>query len=196
MTTTEPAVDDPVDVASAASSETNAASTKWGAARLAAVLVVLAVGVAALGVWFTVEMRAVRSSAAAQNQALVDTGRTAEVSAAVTNSLNKVFSYSFDKPEVTEQAAANALRGPALDSYNRLFAQVRELAPQQKIVLTTRVVHIAVQSLTGDRAQLLVFLDQSATRADNNTNSAGAAQLSVTAERQDGSWVIIDLTPR
>jgi Mce-associated membrane protein len=164
--------------------------------RLVAVLVALAVGLTGLGAWFTVQARHVRASAAAQNRALVDTGATAEVSASVTNSLNRVFSYSFDKPEVTERAAAEVLRGPALETYNRLFAQVRELAPQQKIVLTTRVVHIAVQSLTGDRAQLLVFLDQSATRADNDTNSSGAAQLSVTAERQGTGWVIIDLTPR
>lgn len=164
--------------------------------RLAVLLVVVAVAVAGLGGWFTVESRDARSSAAAQNRALVDPAATAEVSAAVTTSLNRVFSYSFDKPEVTQQAAAEALRGPALETYNRLFAQVRELAPQQKIVLTTRVVNIAVQSLTGDRAQLLAFLDQSATRADNNTTSNGAAQLSVTAQREGTGWVIIDLTPR
>ena len=164
--------------------------------RLAVLLVVAAVAVGGLGAWFVTEAAATRSSAASRNTALVDTGTTAEVSAAVTNSLNKVFSYSYDKPEVTERAAAEALRGPALDTYDRLFAQVRELAPQQKIVLTTRVVHLAVQSITGQRAQLLVFLDQSATRADNNTTSTGAAQLSVTAERDGDTWVIIDLTPR
>jgi Mce-associated membrane protein len=164
--------------------------------RLAVVLVVGALLLGAAGAWFFTQARATRAAPAAQNSALVDTGTTAEVSAAITNSLNRVFSYSYDKPSVTEEAAAQALRGPALDTYNRLFAQVREQAPQQKIVLSTRVVNIAVQSLTGDRAQLLVFLDQSATRADNNTTSTGAAQLSVTAQRQDGSWVIIDLTPR
>jgi Mce-associated membrane protein len=164
--------------------------------RLAVLMLAATVVLAALGGWFTVESRHARSSAAAQNRALVDTAATAEVSAAISTSLNRVFSYSYDKPEVTQQAAAEVLRGPALDTYNRLFAQVRELAPQQKIVLTTRVVNIAVQSLTGERAQLLAFLDQSATRADNNSTSTGAAQLSVTAQRQGTGWVIIDLTPR
>ena len=164
--------------------------------RLTVVLVVAALLLGGAGAWFAVEARAVRATPSAQNSALVDTGTTAEVSAAITSSLNRVFSYSYDNPSVTEQAAAQVLRGPALETYNRLFAQVREQAPQQKIVLSTRVVNIAVQSLTGDRAELLVFLDQSATRADNNTTSTGAAQLSVTAQRQDGTWVIIDLTPR
>jgi Mce-associated membrane protein len=171
-------------------------STRPRTGRLGVLLVVAALGVGALGAWFTVQASGLRDTEAAANTALVDTGATAEVSTAVTTSLNKVFSYSYDKPEVTERAAADALRGPALDTYDRLFAQVRELAPQQKIVLTTRVVHIAVQSIAGDRARLLVFLDQSATRADNNTTSTGAAQLSVTAERHDGRWMIIDLTPR
>lgn len=176
--------------------EAEAAPPTRRGGRLAVLMVVAAVGLGGLGTWFTLEARQARSTAAAANTALVDTGATAEVSAAITNSLNRIFSYSYDKPDATEKAASEALRGPALDTYHRLFAQVRELAPQQKIVLTTRVVHIAVQSLTGDRAQLLVFLDQSATRADNNTTSTGAAQLSVTAEKQGDSWVIIDLTPR
>lgn len=163
---------------------------------LAVLLLAVTVALGGLGGWWFVEASAARSAPAAQNRALVDTGATAEVSASVTSSLNRIFSYSYDKPEVTEQAAAQVLRGPALDAYNRLFAQVREVAPQQKLVLTTRVVHSAVQSLTGDRAQLLVFLDQSATRADNNATNAGAAQLSVTAEREGDRWLIIDLTPR
>ncbi|HEY0639593.1 MAG TPA: hypothetical protein VGD67_18240 [Pseudonocardiaceae bacterium] len=187
--------------AEAAAADAEPAPPDGGPARrrrvpVAVVLAVAAVALTGLGVWFTLEARAVRDTPAAANTALVDTGTTAEVSAALTSSLNKLFSYSYDKPEVTERAAAEALRGPALDTYNQLFAQVRELAPQQKIVLTTRVVHIAVQSISGDRAQVLVFLDQSATRADNNTTSTGAAQLSVTAQRQGASWVIIDLTPR
>ena len=46
---------------------------------------------------------------------------------------------------MTEQAAADVLRGAARDTYDKLFAQVRELAPSQKLVLTTRVVSTAVQ---------------------------------------------------
>jgi Mce-associated membrane protein len=159
-------------------------------------LIVAVVVLAGLGAWFTVEAQTLRSSAATENQALVNTGATAEVNSAVTLSLNRIFSYSYDKTEVTEQAAAKVLRGKALDTYHDLFAQVRQLAPQQKLVLSTRVVSSAVQSLTGDHATLLVFLDQSATRADTGSSSVAASQLSVTAQRQDGTWVITGLVPR
>jgi len=164
--------------------------------RVAVALGVLAVLLVGAGTWALVAANDLRSSGAAQNSALVDTGRTAEVSAAVSSALNQVFSYSYDKTEVTEEAAAAVLRGDALEVYDKLFAQVRDKAPAQKLVLTTRVVYSAVQSLEGDRARLLVFLDQSATRVDTDTTNAAAAQLSVTAKREGGHWVITDMAPR
>jgi Mce-associated membrane protein len=88
------------------------------------------------------------------------------------------------------------LRGEARDTYDKLFAQVRELAPDQKLVLTTRVVSTAVQELRADSARLLVFLDQSATRADKDASNAAAAQLSVTARREGDRWVITGMAPR
>lgn len=169
---------------------------RWPVFRLPELLLAGAVALAGAGVWLTLAAHATRTSASAQNRALVDTAATAEVNASITNSLNKIFTYSYDKTQVTEQAAANVLRGPALDTYHQLFAQVRALAPEEKIVLTTRVVSSAVQYYDGDRAQLLVFLDQSATRVDNNSTGAAAAQLSVTAKREGGVWVITDLAPR
>jgi Mce-associated membrane protein len=167
-----------------------------GPRRIAVLLGVVAVLLAGAGTWALVAADGLRSSAAARNTALVDTGATAEVSAAVSSALNQVFSYSYDKVEVTEQAAATVLRGDALVTYNKLIAQVRAQAPSQKLVLTSRVVSSAVQSIEGDRARLLVFLDQSATRADTDTTSAAAAQLSITAKREGGHWVITDLAPR
>jgi Mce-associated membrane protein len=164
--------------------------------RVAVALGVLAVLLVGAGTWALVAANDLRSSSAARNDALVDTGRTAEVSAAVSSALNQIFSYSYDKTEVTEQAAKAVLQGDALDTYDRLFAEVRDKAPGQKLVLTTRVVYSAVQSLEGDRARLLVFLDQSATRVDTNTTNAAAAQLSVTAKRVGGHWVITDMAPR
>jgi Mce-associated membrane protein len=73
---------------------------------------------------------------------------------------------------------------------------VRDKAPAQKLVLTTTVVSSAVQSLEGDRARVLAFLDQSATRADTGATNAAAAQLSVTVKREGGHWVITDMAPR
>ncbi len=168
----------------------------FGFRPLVVVLVAVAVVLTGLGGWFVLRAGAVRDDPAASNAALVDTGRTAEVSAAVTTALNRIFSYSYDRTEVTESAADDVLRGAARDTYDKLFAQVRELAPSQKLVLTTRVVSTAVQELRAGSARLLVFLDQSATRADKDASSAAAAQLSVTARREGDRWVITGMAPR
>ncbi|MEU3627486.1 hypothetical protein BS329_03460 [Amycolatopsis coloradensis] len=164
--------------------------------KVSLILLVAAAVLVAAGVWFTLEARSISAAPSAANTALTDAGTTAEVNSAVTVALDKVFSYSYDRTDVTEKAAASALRGKALESYNLLFAQVREKAPAQKLILTTRVSSSAVQELGGGKARLLVFLDQAATRADNNSSTTAAAQLSVTAEREGESWVITDLIPR
>jgi Mce-associated membrane protein len=176
--------------------ETDEKSALFTVRRVAIGLLVLAVLVAGAGGWFFYQERSLRSAPSAANTALVDTGRTAEVSAAVTTGLNRVFSYSYDKTVDTEQAASAILRGAARDAYDKLFADVRRLAPDQKLVLTTRVVSAAVQSIEGDTARVLVFLDQSATRADTGTANAAAAQLSVTAEKDGDRWVITNMEPR
>ncbi|MEA5364051.1 hypothetical protein VA596_31275 [Amycolatopsis sp., V23-08] len=164
--------------------------------RLPALLLAAAVLLAGAGVWFTLEARSASSNPAADNLALTDVGATADVTSAVTLAMNRIFSYSYDKTDVTEKAAAAVLRGSAKDSYDKLFAQVREKAPLQKLVLTSRVSAIAVQDLQNGHARLLVFLDQSAVRADNNATDSAAAQLSVTAERTGDGWVVTELEPR
>jgi Mce-associated membrane protein len=159
-------------------------------------LVAVSVLLAATGVAFTVAARSVAGDPAAANHALTDVGATAEVTSAVTLALNRIFSYSYDKTDVTGQAAQDVLRGEARTTYDRLFAQVKEKAPAQKLVLTTRVTSSAVQELRDGHARLLVFLDQFATRTDNNSSSSAAAQLSVTAEREGNTWKITGLIPR
>ncbi|WP_199430387.1 hypothetical protein [Qaidamihabitans albus] len=171
--------------------------------RLPVLLFAAALVLAGLGAYCVLQAHALRSAESAQNRALVAAEETAEVSASVTHTLNKVLSYSFDETAATERAAQRLLRGQAGESYERLFTRVRELAPEQRLVVTTRVVGAAVQSLIGDRARVLVFLDQSASRAGEGPG-VSAAQLLVTAEREgsdeDGSsgegWVITALEPR
>jgi Mce-associated membrane protein len=159
-------------------------------------LLAAAVVLAGAGVWFTLEARSAASTSAAANLALTDVGATADVSSAVSLAVNRIFSYSYNRTDVTEKAAAAVLRGSAKDSYDKLFAEVKRKAPEQKLVLTSRVSAVAVQELKNDHARLLVFLDQSAVRADNNAADSAAAQLSVTAEHSTGGWVITALEPR
>jgi Mce-associated membrane protein len=184
--------DDPPD----GDDDSPARSRFFSPRRISVALGVVAALLVGTGAWAMVAAANLRDSPAARNSALVDTGATAEVSAEITNALNQIFSYSYDKTDVTDKAAKNVLRGDALTTYDKLFAEVRAKAPEQKLVLTTRVVYSAVRSLEGDRAQLFVFLDQSATRVDTNTTSAAAAQLSITAKRDGGRWRITEMVPR
>ncbi|GHG24875.1 MULTISPECIES: hypothetical protein [Amycolatopsis] len=164
--------------------------------RLPVLLLAATLVLTGAGVWFTLEARSAAADPAAANLALTDVAGTADVTSAVTLAVNRIFSYSYDRTDVTEKAAAAVLRGPAKDSYDKLFAEVRRKAPEQKLVLSSRVSAIAVQELKNGHARLLVFLDQSAVRADNNATDTAAAQLSVTAEHTTGGWVITELEPR
>ncbi|MDQ7810665.1 hypothetical protein Q5425_43655 [Amycolatopsis sp. A133] len=191
---------DPADETAGTETGTETASEDVAPSRrrpaLLPLLIAVSVLLAAAGVVFTVAARSAADDPATANRALTDVGATADVTSAVTLALNRIFSYSYDKTDVTGQAAQDVLRGDARTTYDRLFAQVKEKAPAQKLVLTTRVTSSAVQEIRDGHARLLVFLDQFATRADNNSSSSAAAQLSVTAEREGNTWKITGLTPR
>ena len=157
---------------------------------LLAAAVLVAVG--ALG-WF----RAVdlRSSDAAENSAVVDAAATAQVQSEVSQALTQVLTYSYENPSATEAAADQLLAGDARGEYDTLFAELQRRAPDQELVLTAQVQVAAVEELDGDEARLLVFLDQSSQRAEDDEASVSAAQLSVDAERIDGQWKVTGLTP-
>jgi Mce-associated membrane protein len=156
-------------------------------------LIAAAIALVALGTWFRIEATSLWDEPATANQALVDPAATSKVIGDVNSALGKVFSYRYDNTAATEQAAKRNLRGNAENQYNDLFAQVKQQAPAQKLMLTTTVVDSGVTLLKGDHAQLLVFLDQSATRGDNNQSSVAAAELTVTAQQLGDHWVITDL---
>ncbi|MGW4519487.1 hypothetical protein [Amycolatopsis sp. NPDC004378] len=152
----------------------------------------IVVVMAGLAVWFTLEARAT-NAVVAHNTALSDVAGTAEAGKQISAALGTLFSYRYDQPAKNEQAAKDLLTGPALAQYDQLFGQVRKLAADQKLVVTSSAVASGVKLLDGDRAALLVFLDQTGTRGDGQ-HSTGAAQLSVTAERVAGKWRVTGMS--
>ncbi|WP_372664296.1 hypothetical protein [Amycolatopsis kentuckyensis] len=160
--------------------------------RVPWVVVALAVVMAGLAVWFTLEARST-NAVVAHNTALSDVAGTAEAGKQISAALGTLFSYRYDDPAKNEQAAKDLLAGPALAQYDQLFGQVRKLAADQKLVVTSTAVASGVKLLDGDRAALLVFLDQTGTRGDGQ-RSTGAAQLSVTAERVAGKWRVTGMS--
>jgi Mce-associated membrane protein len=157
----------------------------------------LIVAIALIGVAVVLALRAqsLRDDPALANRALLDEAAARGVTTEVSRGLAQVFSYDWSQPGITKAAADQLLSGQAREEYDTLFASLQERAPDQKLTLSTQVQIAGVQRLTETKATLLVFLDQSSSRAEDEESSVSAAQLRVEAERDGRAWVITALTP-
>jgi Mce-associated membrane protein len=161
-----------------------------------ALLLAAAVLLAAAGVLLSVRTAQLRGSDAATNRAVTDAAATQAVLTDLSRTVETIFSYSYRDAAATERAARELLAGAAADEYKRLFAQVTEHAPEQRLTLTTKVAAAGVTTLRGDQATALVFLDQSYTYDDGRPARAAAAQLAVTARRDGSQWRITEIQSR
>lgn len=156
---------------------------------LTAALVVAGLLMSGLAVFFKIQADDVSSST--NNTALLDVARTAQVKDQVSKATEALFSYDYNNIAKTETAAADLLANDEVrGKYNLLMSEVKRLAPQQKMVVTCKVTRSAVIRLEGDRADVMVFVDQTSTRADTNKTTAGSAQLHLNAELQGDKWKI------
>ncbi|MET8838533.1 hypothetical protein ABZW67_00340 [Streptomyces rubiginosohelvolus] len=158
---------------------------------LPAVLCALTVLLGAVAVWGFASASSLRDEPARQNAALTDIGRTSEVKGRISEAVGAVFSYDYASPARSDRAASTYLTGRAVQQHKDMLADVREQAPEQKLVLTTTVTESGVEFLDGDRARLLIFADQSNTRTgkDEETTYA-AAMFAVDAVRRGDTWLI------
>lgn len=136
-----------------------------------------------------------RSAESARNRALTDTEATSRVAGDVGNALARIFSYTPDGTAAAERSARAVLDGRAARQYATLFDRVRQDLAAQRVTLSTRAVRTGVVELDGDRARLLVFLDQTSRRGGDAATTA-AAQLTVTARLEDDRWRIVDIKAR
>ncbi|MBQ1100360.1 nuclear transport factor 2 family protein [Streptomyces sp. b94] len=166
-------------------------SPRWGRLRRAAP----AVGAVALvlaGCGFFHGAHQLRSTPSAGNAALTDTAASTRVAGDVGNALARVFSYTPEGVEATERSARTVLGGRAARQYAELMERIRADLAEQRVTLSTQPVRTGVIELDGDRARLLVFLDQISHRGKDGTTSA-AAQLTVTARWEEDQWRIVDI---
>ncbi|GHE96744.1 hypothetical protein GCM10017786_31740 [Amycolatopsis deserti] len=169
--------------------EASGVRRKMNPYTLAGALFGLALVLAGFAVWFKIEGN--RVDAMTSNTALLDTARTAEVSKAASGAVESLFSYDFNNIAKTQDAAKDLLLNDEVKAtYNRIFGEVERLAPQQKIVVTVKATRSAVIMLDGDRAKVMVFVDQTSTRTDQNQTASGSAQLWVNMQYVDGKWKV------
>ncbi|CAM06020.1 Mce-associated membrane protein [Saccharopolyspora erythraea NRRL 2338] len=162
---------------------------------ITALLVATAV-FAVVALFFGLQVRSLQETGPAANDALTDGPATSEINGQVTDAVAKVFSYDFADTAKTERAANEVLTGQAVDEYNRLFATVKQQAPLQKLVVTTTVKASGVTRLQGDRAEVLLFVDQQAVRTDSGQTNVGPAQIVVGVEKHGDRWKINKITQR
>ncbi|XVV03323.1 hypothetical protein ACQPW3_39330 [Actinosynnema sp. CA-248983] len=160
-------------------------SAEPGGLVLPIALVLVAAVLVGLGGWFQT-----RSGDVKYNEALVDSAGTTEVAGQVREAVEKSFSYNFADVAGTEKAANELLVGKAKCQYNAIFGPVKTLAPEQKLVVTVKAVSTGVTSLDGDRATVLLFLDQVTTRTTDNQSGGGIAMMRAGAQKLDGRWKV------
>lgn len=165
-------------------------------AVLITAMLVLAAVCAGLAGWSGTEAHALRNEGSAANRALVDRAATSRVKGQVTDGVEKLFSYDYANTAKTRRAVDRYLTGAAVQQYEDLFALVKKQAPKQKLVLTTTVRTAGVTLLQDDRAEVLLFVDQDATRTDTGRRNVAPAQLSVTAEKHGDQWKIDNITQK
>jgi Mce-associated membrane protein len=163
--------------------------------RWPAIAIALTLALVGVGVVLMLRTHSLRSAPATANRALSDRDATSEVIGQVSTALSKVLSYQYANPAANKQAAAALLSGDAATQYQTLFTALQKKAPGEKLTLIAKVSIAGVKSLRGNTAELLVFLDQSSTRASDEASSTAAAMLDVTAVRHGSAWKITELRP-
>lgn len=135
------------------------------------------------------------ASAAMDNRALADAVATRQVEDDIAAAVESVMSYDYQRVAEHDRRVRELLvTDAARDEYDRLYREVTQRAGKQKIVLMTEVADLAVTELRESSAELLVFVEQTASRADTAGTSAGGGQLSVQARQGgDGQWRIAGL---
>jgi Mce-associated membrane protein len=157
---------------------------------LAIILTVVAVVLAGAAVFFRGKVNDLTSGDS--NTALTDSATTSQIKGQLTTAIKQTFSYNYTDLDSTEKAVKENLSGRALCEYNLLFGEVKQYAPQQKIVLDTTVRELGVTRVDGDRAEALVYIDQLSTRADVNKTVAVGGQFGVRAQRVGDHWKITE----
>lgn len=135
-----------------------------------------------------------QNAPADDNQALTNAAGTRQVASAVSADVAGIYTYSYTNLSATRRAAGQALAGQAAAQYAELSGMLAN-AVSERLTVVTKVTAVGVQSLTGDSASLLVFLQQTTTR-DGQPAGSVPAQLQVTAERAGGRWRITGITAR
>jgi Mce-associated membrane protein len=150
-------------------------------------LVLAIVATATLGGWQAVKGRELDSAdSAAARQTVLDTVRSA---------VPKLLSYTPDNVDTTLNANKSLLTGNFRDSYSSLVNEtVIPGAKQKNITAVAQVPAAAVESLTTDKASMIVFINQQVT-VPPAAPTTTASSVRVGLQKINGAWLIDAFDP-
>ncbi|NWJ73607.1 nuclear transport factor 2 family protein [Pseudonocardia sp. ICBG1122] len=166
--------------------------------RATGLLLAVTVLLVAAAAFFGAEWYRTTFAGSASNTALTDVGTTAQVSEQVGEAITKVYSFDYARLQQAEDDARGVITPGFQPEFDKIFGSVKDLAPQQKAVVTATIPKLAVASIDGDRATVYAFVNQVIRRqADGGAPQEGsaAARLRVDAQFVDGRWKISAMTP-
>ncbi|MDX1873827.1 hypothetical protein SBI67_17035 [Mycolicibacterium sp. 120266] len=123
------------------------------------------------------------------------TAQKAALEAATTGTV-ALLSYSPESLDKDFAAAKARLTGSFLSYYTQFTEQIVTPAAKQKSVKTSAsVVRAAVSQMQPDKAQVLVFINQSTTSKENPDGAFAASSVRVGLTKIDGTWLIDAFDP-
>jgi Mce-associated membrane protein len=148
------------------------------------IAIALTVGV---GVWQSIQGRLDENAVAAPaRQAVMDVASSA---------MHKMLSYTPDTAEQTLTQSVSLLTGDFRDSYHKLITDVViPGAKQKQITATGTAAAVSVESLTADKATVIVFVNQTVTvGSEPPKDTASSVRLGMV--RIDDAWLINQFDP-
>ncbi|QSR29614.1 hypothetical protein CFI00_03665 [Nocardioides sp. S5] len=104
-----------------------------------------------------------------------------------------VLSYDHETLEADQQEAQALMTGSYREEYDKLFKVLEENAPQTETTVTASVISSGIVRASGDRVQVLVFVDRPTTNRLSAEPVVYKDQVTLSMQRVDGDWLVDDL---
>ena len=104
-----------------------------------------------------------------------------------------VLSYDFESLEADRAAAKAQMTGKYSAEYDKLFALIEENAPETETTVGAEVVASGIVRATGERVQVLVFVDRPTTNRLSAEPVVYKDQVTLSMQLVDGEWLVDDM---
>lgn len=160
---------------------------RTGLIAVTAVGTVLALGAVAVGVW----MYAPRGGPA--DSVALPTGGS-ELLKTASSDVQTATSYDYRRLDTDVRSAHGVMTDGLQKQYDSAMTSIRQTALKQKIVSTATALGAGLESTRGDRATVLVVLNQQITRAGQRPPTVNGSQVRAALVRRQGQWRLDQIT--